>query len=264
MKPISMQDIAATLAHCDTQQLATALLASGRASITNAIEALQTATDIAATFPRDDVIAEADALLFDVLRWPVADTVPEWEAAITADAYAAHQGINVEEARDCLARLQLTEQDAARDLLEAGNITNFTLEQAQVTDCITTLMEQGTTPTRSTVRSLALDHARAAMRPTEGDSPIIYSLEDGLAPRIMSPSPKVHAVLWLNRMEVTPPPVGILSDRIAYLRDATRALRSGARDHARVLSMRERRSSSFADTHSIHDAPAHRAMGMVS
>jgi hypothetical protein len=58
---------------------------------------------------------------------------------------------------------------------------------------------------RALVRTWALETARAAMRPGDGAAPIIYSLDADLPPRIVSPSPAVHAILWLDRMDVTPP-----------------------------------------------------------
>ncbi len=55
--------------------------------MTRLVEALVSSADHRATYPRQDVIAEADALLLDVLRWPVADTSPDWEHAITAASF---------------------------------------------------------------------------------------------------------------------------------------------------------------------------------
>ena len=262
MESISMHDVAQALAHCDPRQLAAALAEAGSHPLSQAVDALSIASDLVATFPRDEVLQQADALLYDVLRWPVADSVPGWESMITADAYSARRGVSLDEAGTMLDHLTATEADAARQLLVAGHITNFTIEQAQVTDCIHTLMRDSTTPTRSNVRALALQAARAAMRPGDGLSPIVYSLDDDLAPRILSPSPKVHAVLWLNRMESAPPPTGILPDRIAYLRAATQALGTGAREHARVLSLRARRATSVEDAPEM--TPTSLAVGLVS
>lgn len=262
MQTISMHDVARALAHCDPRQLAAALAEAGSQPLCRVVDALAVASDLVASFPRDEVIEQADALLYEVLRWPVADSVPGWESMITPDDYAARRGITLHEARTVLDHLTATEADAARQLLAAGHITNFTLEQAQVTDCIHTLMLDGTPPTRGNVRTLALNSAHAAMRPGDGTEPIVYSPGDSLAPRVMSPSPKVHALLWLNRLESTPPTVGIIADRIAYLRSATHALGSGAREHARVLSLRKGSAASVELSPEVARTPL--VIGLVS
>ena len=169
-----------------------------------------------ATFPREDVIAEADALLYNVLRWPVADTSPDWEHAITASSFAA------------------------------GPVTNFTREQAQITDGIAALMHEGTTPTRVLVRTRALEKARVAMRPGDGASPI------------------VHAIVRLDRMDATPPPTGLIRDRITYLERAAALMGTAAREHARVVPIRDRWTPPFPSTSPTTLAPARRAIGLVS
>jgi hypothetical protein len=264
MKPISMHDIAHALAHCDPGQLAVALAQAGAESITRAAVAFEAATDLVATFPRDEVIAEADALLYDVLRWPVADTVPGWERLVTPESFAARQGVEIDQARVSLERLRSTEADAARELLNAGPIATHTLEQFQVTDCIQHLMERGVTPTRDNVRRTALDAAKAAMRRGDGDTPLVYSIDQNLAPRIMSPSPKVHAVLWLHRMDASPPKAGLLDERLDYLQRAAQALGASASAHARVVALRSRPAQECESptlTETMHHSPA---FGMVS
>jgi hypothetical protein len=259
MKPISLHDVAVALAHCDTEQLATALAQTGAESIARATDALESATRLVATFPRDEVVAEADALLYDVLRWPVSDAVPGWEGLVTPGSFAARQGIPLGEARSTLDRLRATEADAARALLAAGPIANYTLEQSQVVGCIEALMERGLPPTRDLVRRTAMDAARAAMRPSDGDSPIVYSIDEGLTPRIASPSPKVHAVLWLNRMDGAAPQPGILGDRLSYLQRAARAMGAGASGHARAVDLRARTpqpNEAYASDPSLHEAAA--------
>ena len=89
---------------------------------------------------------------------------------------------------------------AARALLAAGPVTNFTLEQAQVTDCIAELMREGCTPTRVLLRTRALETAKVAMCPGDGASPIVYSLEADLRPRFVSPSPAVHNERMIRRV----------------------------------------------------------------
>ncbi len=263
MKPISLDDVARALAHCDPEQLAVALAQAGAESITRATDALEAAAHLVATFPRDEVIAEADALLYDVLRWPVSDAVPGWERLVTPQSYAARQGIPLDEAQSTLERLRATEADAARALLAAGPVANHTLEQSQVMGCIETLMERGVAPTRDLVRRTALDAARAAMRPGDGDSPIVYSIDEGLSPRLVSPSPKVHAVLWLNRIESSPPASAPLDERLGYLQHAARAMGGGASAHARVvdLSARTRHLSALAASVCLDETPS---MGLVS
>jgi hypothetical protein len=241
-----------------------ALAASDDHSLTRLVDALISAADHRATYPREDVIAEADALLCDVLRWAVADTSPDWEHAITASSFAARTGVGLHESRASLARLRDTEADAARALIAAGPVTNFTLEQAQVTDSIAALMHEGATPTRALVRDRALDQARVAMRPGDGASPIIYSLDADLPPRIVSPSPTVHAIVWLDRMDATPPPTGLIGDRITYLERAAALMGSAAREHARVVSIRHRWTPPFPATSPTTLAPARRAIGLVS
>jgi hypothetical protein len=245
VRTIHSPDIACALSNCDPGDLARALAASDDHSLTRLVEALITAADHRATYPREDVIAEADALLYDVLRWPVADTNPDWEHTITAASIAARTGVSLHESRASLARLRDTETDAARSLLAAGPVTNFTLEQAQVTDYIATLMREGCTPTRVLLRTRALENARAAMRPGDGASPIIYSVDADLPPRIVSPSPTVHAIVWLDRMDATPPPTGLIGDRITYLERAAVLMGSAAREHARVVSIRDRWTPPF-------------------
>ena len=263
MRPITMADIAHTLAHCDPHELAKALAQAGADSIARAADALEAATDLVATFPREQVIAEADALLYDVLRWPVADTVPGWERLVTPESFAARQGLGIDEARATLERLRATEADAARALLTTGPITMHTLEQFQVTDCIEHLIERGVTPTRDNVRRTALDAAKAAMRPENGDSPLVFPLDENLAPRILSPSPKVHVVLWLQRMDASPPLAGLMDQRIGYLQRAAKAAGAGASAHARVVDLPIRTPEVSASA-TNHDLEADTAMGLVS
>ncbi len=172
--------------------------------------------------------------------------------------------MSLHEAQASLARLRDTEPDAARALLAAGPVTNFTLEQAPVTDSIAALMHEGSTPTRVLVRDRALETARAAMRPGDGDAPVVYSVEADLPPRIVSPSPKVHAALWLDRMDATPPPTGLIHDRITYLEHAARLMGDAAREHARIVPLRDRWTPPFPAASPTPMSPARPAMGMVS
>jgi hypothetical protein len=264
MKPISLHDVAGALAHCDPEQLADALARAGADSIARATNALEAATRLVANFPRDEVVAEADALLYDVLRWPLSDSLPRWERMVTPESFAARQGFSVEYAQLTLDRLHATEADAARALLAAGPIANYTLEQSQVVGCMEALMERGVPPTRDLVRRTALDAARAAMRAGDGDSPIVYSIDDGMAPRLMSPSPKVYAVVWLDRMDATPITAGLLDERLAYLQRAARAMSAGAAGHASVVDLRPR-TSHLSEPEAVSPHPADTiAVGLVS
>ena len=264
MDAVDPAGIVRALGHCDTSDLARALAAADDPGLTRLADALIAAADHRAAYPRQDVIAEADALLYDVLRWPIADTSPGWEHDITAASFAARRGVSLDDARGSLARLRDSEADAARALLAAGPVTNLTLEQAQVTACIASLMREHTAPTRALVRTRALETARAAMRPGDGDSPIVHSVDADLPPRIVSPSPKVHAALWLARMDATPPPTGLIHDRITYLERAAALMGSAAREHARVVSIRDRWTPPFPATSPTAMPPARPAMGMVS
>ena len=131
MMSISLEDVAGALAHCDPEQHADALARAGAESIARATNALDAATRLVATFPRDEVVAEADALLYDVLRWPLSDGVPRWEPMVTPESFTARQGISVGDAQLTVERLHATEADTARALLATGPIANYTLEQSQ-------------------------------------------------------------------------------------------------------------------------------------
>ena len=67
------------------------------------------------------------------------------------------------------------------------------------------------------------------MRPGDGSDPIIYSNDLGLSPRVVSPSPKVHVLLWLDRMDANPPQTGLLEDRIEFLLSAKAELGQASR-----------------------------------
>ncbi|NQW72896.1 MAG: hypothetical protein HQ453_09205 [Actinobacteria bacterium] len=80
----------------------------------------------------------------------------------------------------------------------------------------------------------------------------------------MSPSPTVHAIVWLDRMDATPPPTGLIRDRITYLERASALMGSAAREHARVVPIRDRWTPPFPATSPTTLAPARRAIGLVS
>lgn len=95
----------------------------------------------------------------------------------------------------------------------------------------------GQIPTREGVRDNAWTHASRALGPG-GQSPIIYT--PGLPPRIVSPSPRVHTVLWLDRMEASPPPIARLDDRIAYVLQAKAGMAAAAASEARLTAIEHR------------------------
>lgn len=215
-RPITPADIVAALNHCDPDQLAAALSTCPDAAFAHVAEAVLDAAARKATYPRGQVIAQADALLYQVLCSPVADANP---TGITIDpaTYARHTGASIPEAERVLRNIAATESQACDKLLASGVEPNFTLEQAQVYDCIVAIRGQARVPTRQLVRDHATSVAASAMRPDEGDQPIIYAQDRKLRPRIVSPSPKVHALLWLDRMDANPPTVAILEERITYI-----------------------------------------------
>lgn len=220
MRTVHPADIVTALAHCDPRALADALATSPDPAFTALSDAVLAAAQHKAAYPRADVIAEADALLYDVLRWPIDDTLPEG-TSIDPTTFAHQRNLPLVEAHRIIGHLAATESYAVDQLLQSGVQPTYTLQQAQVFDCITTLRMNDRVPTRALVREHALRAAQDAMRPGEDTPPIIYSPNSGLPPRIVSPSPKVHAVLWLDSMATDPPTVGILEDRIAYLRQAS-------------------------------------------
>lgn len=216
MRTISPADIATALAHCEPARLAAALATVPNDAFTGLAHAVRQAAELKAAYPPDDVIAEADALLYEVLRWPIADT-HDTGLAMDPHDLATQRDIPLPEAQRILQHLTATDGTACDQLIASGIEPNFTLAQAQVYDCITTLRDQGRIPTRALVREHALALADAAMRPDASSPPIVYSPDPALGPRINSPSPKVHALLWLDRLEANPPATGFLEQRIAYL-----------------------------------------------
>lgn len=221
--PIDARDIVSALRNCDPHHLAAALASCPDPVFTHLAQALLDAATRKASYPPAQVIAEADALLYQVLCAPVADANP---TGITIDpaTYARHTGASLAEAERVLQRIASTESTASDQLLASGVEPNFTIEQAQVHDCIGTLRAEGQVPTRQLVRAHATAVAASAMRRDEGDQPIIYPPDPTLSPRLVSPSPKVHVLLWLDRMDANPPSVGMLEDRIDYLRSAKSAM----------------------------------------
>lgn len=234
MHAISITDILTALRHTDPDALAAAIYADNDLELlAHLSDTLTTATERVSTYPPADVVTEADALLSEVLRWPVADAIPPGYPLPDADELAATRGISIPDAERLLHRIAATETLAAQRLLDSGVEPNFTREQAQVTACIRDIVTAGGIPTRASVRAHALAQARAALRPGDGPDPIIKS--SGLPPRIVSPSPMAVVPGWLDRMDADPPLTGLLDHRITHLRDAKHAMGNAARQHTRVL-----------------------------
>lgn len=234
MHAISITDILTALRHTDPDTLAAAIYADNDPELLAHLgSSLTTATAHAAAHPHPDAIREADALLAEVLRWPVADALPPGHHLPDPSELAHARRIPIPDAERLLHRIAATETLAAQRLLDSCVEPNFTLEQAQVTACIRDIVSAGGIPTRATVRATALAHARAAMRPSDGTEPLLAS--STLPPRIASPSPMTVVPGWLDRMDADPPMTGLLEDRIAYLQAAKHAMGTAARQHTTVL-----------------------------
>ncbi len=237
MRTISPRDIVAALAHCDQNELAQAITSSHDLQFEKLANALLAAAENRATYPQAELIAEGDALLYDVLRWPIEDATP---AGITIDpiSYARQHQVSIDEAERVLQFVSSTEAQACDQLLNSGAAPNFTLEQAQVYDCIVSLRMQNRVPTRQLVRDHAHRVALSAMRTEEGTDPLVYSNDPSLAPRVVSPSPKVHALLWMDRMDADPPSAALLEQRIEFVLSGKRAMGEAAREHAELTRTR--------------------------
>lgn len=235
MHAITITDILTALRHTDPDALAAAIYADNDPRLLDALATtLAGAAGRTADHPHPEVIAEADALLFEVLRWPVADALPDGHPLPTAHELAAARQMTVPEAESLLHRIAATEGVAAARLLDSGVEPNFTLEQAQVTACITDLVDEGRIPTRAAVRAHALDIARQAMRPGDVTEPIVPG-RGRLPARIISCSPMAVVPGWLDRMDADPPLTGLLDDRITRLLAVKNAMGTAARQHTTAL-----------------------------
>lgn len=205
-------------------------------------EALETASHHLAYYPHHEVVLEADALLIEVLRWPIADALHDGQQQMTAPRLAELLHRDVGEAQRIIDHLAATESDAAKRLISSGVEPNFTGAQAQVTHAIEAVLADGRVPTRASVREYATHVARRAMRPwRDGEDPIIT--HPTLPQRIMSPSPITTVFAWLDRMETTPVGPDYINERITYLAEARRAAGSAARTEQRAALVRERAAS---------------------
>ena len=236
MHRITITDILTALRHADPDVLAAAIYADNDPRLLDALaQTLAGAADRTATHPHPEVVAEGDALLHEVLRWPVADAIPPGHPLPTASELAAARNMPEVEAQRLLHRIAATENAAATRLIDSGLRVDFTTEQAQVTQCIHDLLAQGVTPTRQGVRAHAISLAAAS---SPGTAPIIGN-DHGLRSRVMSSSPMTVVPGWLDRMDADPPLTGMLDTRIDYLRAAVTAMGRAARQHTTALALVE-------------------------
>jgi hypothetical protein len=234
MNRVSVTDILAALRHTDPDVLAAAIYADNDPDLLSALaHTLGQAAERTATYPHPEVIAEGDAVLHEVLRWPVADALPPGHLPPSAGELSAARHMPLVEAERLLHRIAATELVAARQLIDSGIHIDFTLEQAQVSQCIADLVRLDITPTRQTVRAHA--HALAAAAGPD-EHPIIPNT-NGLPPRVMSPSPMTVVPAWLDRMDADPPLTGMLDTRLDYLRAAITAMGRAARQHTTALTL---------------------------
>jgi len=234
MNRITITDILTALRHADPDVLAAAIYADNDPRLLDALaQTLAGAADRSATHPHPEVVAEGDALLHEVLRWPVADALPPGHGLPTATELAAARGMPEVEAERLLHRISATETVAATRLINSGLRVDFTPEQAQVTQCIHDLLAVGVTPTRQGVRAQAMSIAAAS---NPGIPPIIGNAR-GLPARVMSSSPMAVVPGWLDRMDADPPLTGMLDTRIDYLRTAVTAMGRSARQHTTALAL---------------------------
>lgn len=241
MRQPTIDAVLAALAQHSPRDIAASICAHhDDAFVERLIDALTDATATLATYPHPHVVTEADALLYETLRSPLADAVPPGAPSPDPAQVAAHLGIPGDQAASLLARIQASDPDAARALVASGLDPNWTLEQQQVTTCIRELLAQGVAPTRARVVAHARQHARAALRPHEGTEPFVRAADLSLPARILSSSPMALVPAWMARMDASPPAVGLARDRIAYLQAAKAAMgrASAAHDAVRWLPAR--------------------------
>jgi len=242
MRQPTIDAVLAALAQHSPRDIAAAICARHDiAFVERLIDALTDATTTLATYPHPHVVREADALLYETLRSPVADAVPAGAPAPDPAQVAAHLGIPCDQAESLLARIQASDADAARALVASGLDPNWTLAQQQVTTCIRELLAQGVTPTRARVVAHATQHARAALRPGDGTEPFIPAADPWLPPRILSSSPMTLVPAWMAWMDAHPAAVGLARDRLAYLQKAKAAMGRASAAQAAVHRLPARR-----------------------
>jgi len=234
--------VLAALAQHSPHDIAAAIYArQDVAVVARLIDALTDATMSLATYPHAGVIAEADALLYETLRSPLADAAPAGGPTPDPAQVADHLGITDDQAASLLARIHASDPDAARALVASGLDPNWTLEQQQVMTCIRELLAHDVAPTRARVVAHATAHARAALRPCDGTEPFVRAADPSLPPRILSSSPMALVPAWMARMDAHPPAVGLARDRIVYLQGAKAAMGRASAAHAAVHRLPARR-----------------------
>lgn len=242
MRQPTIDAVLAALAQHSPRDIAAAICARHDiAFVERLIDALTDATTTLATYPHPHVVREADALLYETLRSPVADAVPAGAPAPDPAQVAAHLGIPRDQAASLLARIHASDPDAARALVASGLDPNWTLEQQQVMTCIRELLAHDVAPTRARVVAHATAHARAALRPIDGTEPFVRAADPSLPSRILSSSPMALVPAWMERMDAHPPAVGLARDRIVYLQGAKAAMGRASAAHAAVHRLPARR-----------------------
>ncbi|MDP1877510.1 MAG: hypothetical protein Q8M17_08145 [Actinomycetota bacterium] len=238
MRAPSIEAVLAALATHSPADIAAAIYAANDIDVVETlITALVDASTRLATYPHDQVVYEADALLYDTLRAPVADAVPSGTIDIDPIDVARHRGITVAQASALLDRIRQSDADAARRLVDSPLDPNWTLPQQQVMTCIRELLAADLTPTRARVVAHATMRAREAMRPHEGTEPFAHPANPTLAPRILSPLAMTCVPAWMARMDAHPPCLDLARDRIAYLLAAKAAMARASRAHHHLQSV---------------------------
>ena len=238
MRAPSIDTVLAALATHRPADIAAALYAAHDIEVVeNLITALVDASTRLATYPHPQVIDEADALLYDTLRAPIADATPSGTIDVDPAYLARHRGITVAQATALLDRIRRTDAEAARRLVDSRLDPNWTLPQQQVMTCIRELLAADITPTRSRVVEHATTGARQVMRPHDGSEPFAYPADPALPPRILSPSPMTCVPAWMARMDAHPPCLDLAEDRIAYLLAAKAAMARASRASHRLPSV---------------------------
>ena len=233
MRSIGITDILTALKHADPDKLAAAIYADRDPQLLATLaDSITRAAEHVAQYPHAEVVAEADAALYEVLTWPVADAIPPGYPMPDADELAHTRNMTIKEARRLLDRIAATETLAATELRDSHIEPNFTVEQAQVTRCINDLLDDGRIPTRASVRAHALNIA--AQSTPVGCAPIVAST-NGLPSRILSNSSAATVPGWIARMDANPPMTGLLRERLAFIRAAKEHMGQANRHHTQTL-----------------------------
>lgn len=243
MRAPSIEAVLAALATHSPADIAAAIYAANDIEVVeHLIATLADASTRLATYPHQQVIDEADALVYDTLRQPIADALPSGVIEIDPIDFARHRGITIADATALLDRIRQSDADAARRLIDCRLDPNWTVPQHQVMTCIRELLAADLTPTRARVVTHATMRAREAMRPHEGTEPFAPCADPTLAPRILSRSAMTCVPAWMARMDAHPPCLDLAENRIAYLLAAKAAMARASRATAHLAVAAERPS----------------------